>query len=373
MMEMMKTKIFFYKRKIEWKVSLYSSIKTYDNINAGVFDEYNTKGMKIELLSSREFNTAAILFSKFQNRYLEIVDVARKLSSEIWSFNIECLFEWKRKGINSQCFAHYYVQVFFVERSVDFISVQSAEDLKQKIIRIKRIYFPFKNIFRQEYFADNMRFSVIFHNSAASVFAHEVLGHVLEVDNYFRYDYASIVELFRNLQVDIIDDPLIPGAPGFYEEDDMGIMARRTVVYENGDINALIGSNSSEAVIANSLRRENYDKPCYPRMSNLLIKASSVAHKRDVYQFIRIDKLSKCFIYHTKKVVEFNVDFAVLHTKNIDIPLMPFKLEYDIVDLLSRLCVISGGDMELRPIQCAKHNQVISCGALSPDWMIINE
>ena len=218
-----------------------------------------------------------------------------------------------------------------------------------------------------------MRFPVIFHNSAASVFAHEVLGHILEVDNYFRYDYANIVELFRNLQIGVIDDPLIPGSPGFYEEDDMGITAHRTIVYENGSINTLIGCSSSEAVITNSLRREDYDKPCYPRMSNLFVEASTVAHKSDVSQFVQIDKLSKCFIYHTKKVVEFNVDFSVLHRRDIDIPLMPFKLEYNIADLLSRLCVISGGDMELRPIQCAKHNQIISCGASSPDWMIKNE
>lgn len=70
MLEMMKNKTFFYKRKIEWKVSLCSFVKTYDVIKAGAFEGYNTKGMKIESLSPSEFDTVSVLFSKFQNRYL---------------------------------------------------------------------------------------------------------------------------------------------------------------------------------------------------------------------------------------------------------------------------------------------------------------
>lgn len=350
-----------------------SANKIYDEVRSGSFERYNTKGMRIESMPLDGLNTVSDLFDKSQIVLLEILNTARKLSSETYSYEVGCFFEWKSKGLTDLCSTQYYVSIFLGEKSIDFISVQSAEDLENKVIRIKNNYFQFMNIFKREYCANSMRVPVVFHNSAASVLAHEVLGHILEADNFFRYGYADFSSLLQNLQINIIDNPLIPNSPGFYQEDDMGIPAYRTTIYENGSINTLIGCNTSEAIITNSLRREDYDKPCYPRMSNLLVIPTVVPNKRNIAQFIQVDKLSKCFIYHPKKVVEFNVEFSVLHSGVEDIQLMPFKLEYNIVELLSKLYAISGGDMELRPIQCAKHNQVISCGASSPDWMIINE
>ena len=257
--------------------------------------------------------------------------------------------------------------------AVDYISVYTADDLLKKVLLLEIKFSQFNNSTQYEFHADRMPYSVVFHNSAAATFAHEVLGHILEADNYYRYGYDSAIDLIRPLQIQIIDNPLIPQSPGFYIEDDMGIAAQRALIVENGMINTLIGCKKSDGLITNSLRRENYDNSCFPRMSNLIVGAPNVHTKNELSQYIQIDKLSKCFIYHNKKVVEFNVEFSFFHNNCIDIPLKPFRLKYGVSDLLSKVSLIDGGDMELRPIQCAKHNQVISCGASSPDWMVNHE
>lgn len=365
--------IYYYKRKIEWNVSLYSTTKICDEIRSGAFDSYNIRGMKIGMIPAFEFASATSIFDECQIRYTEIIDIAKKLSSETWSFEVACNFEWKKRNLTVQHFAHYTVSIFFMGNAVDYISVYTADDLLKKVLLLEIKFSQFNNSTQYEFHADRMPYSVVFHNSAAATFAHEVLGHILEADNYYRYGYDSAIDLIRPLQIQIIDNPLIPQSPGFYIEDDMGIAAQRALIVENGMINTLIGCKKSDGLITNSLRRENYDNSCFPRMSNLIVGAPNVHTKNELSQYIQIDKLSKCFIYHNKKVVEFNVEFSFFHNNCIDIPLKPFRLKYGVSDLLSKVSLIDGGDMELRPIQCAKHNQVISCGASSPDWMVNHE
>jgi len=366
----MNSKTIFYKRKIEWKVSEDSANKVFDEVKSGSFERYNTKGMRLEAMTQDGLDIVLPFFDKAQVVLLKIVNTALALSSETYSYEIICLFRWRRKDLTDLCSTQYYISIFQGENSIDFFSVQSAEDLEQKVIRIKNNYLHFINVNKREYCANSMRVPIVFHNSAACVLAHEVLGHILEADNYYGYGYAEFSSILQNLQIDIIDDPLISNSPGFYQEDDMGTPAYRTVVFEGGRINTLIGCNTSKSIITNSLRREDYDKPCYPRMSNLLIIPQVVPVTNRNTHFIEVDKLSKCFIYHSKKVVEFNVEYSVLHSNVEDIRLTPFRLKFNVVDLLAKLCAVSGGDMELRPIQCSKHNQVISCGVSSPDWII---
>lgn len=362
--------IYFYKRKVEWKISLNSNLKIHDEINSGSFDNYCIQGMHIKPIPKDELSTAILCFEEHQNLYSEIVEFAKILASNIWSFTIGCDFDYKKHSTIVQHSIQFNALICFTGNAVDYICIHSAKDLAEKFSFLKKIYSPFLNLPFYDYHPNQLRFPLLFHNSAASALAHEIFGHILEVDNFHRYNYFQIINLIQSFHINICDNPLIVNSPGFYVEDDMGIRARQTTIMKDGILNALIGCQNTGFVVTNALRRENYDQRCFPRMSNLLITPTSSTNLSKPSRYVQIDKLSKCFIYHTKKIVELNVIFSFLHEGITNTPIKPFKLIYDISDLLKKLSVADGGDMVLRPIQCSKHNQVINCGASSPDWMI---
>lgn len=359
----------FYKRKIEWEISLGSATKIHDEIHSGSFECYNIQGMNIKPISTVELSAAILCFEKCCSSYSEVFEFAKSIANDIWSFTVVCDFEYKKCNTKVQHALHYGISICFMGNAVDFICVNSVEDFETKFKVIEE-YRRFEKLPRCVYSSNLATFPLIFHNSAAATLAHEVFGHIFEVDNFHRYNYSNILNLLQTLRINICDDPLIVGSPGFYTVDDMGIKAKQTIVLRNGILNGLIGCQDSGYMVNNALRRENYDQPCYPRMSNLLVTSTSSKKHPKPSQYVQIDKLSKCFIYHNEKTVELNVDFSFLHDKNADIPLKPFKLKFGVSDLLEKLTIIDGGDMTLRPIQCAKHNQVINCGISTPDWMI---
>lgn len=360
----------YYKRQNEWKVSYCNTEKIYDDVRAGSFEEYTLQGMKIEPLTDDSLFSALSTYHECQIQCKKIRSIAENMASRVWSFEITCYFEWRRTRFTVYFYTHYSVSILFMGNPVDFINVHTADDLLEKMVILQTRFRQFERATACKVHSSLMSFPVVFHNSAAAAFAHEVLGHLFEADNFYRFGYDSIADMIRVLRLRVIDDPLIPESPGFYMEDDMGIGAQRTIIADNGLIYSLIGCKKKGESISNALRRENYNKPCFPRMSNLIVESPKALEKRKTGSYIQIEKLGKCFLYHDKRIVEFNVEFSFFHNEKLDIPMKPFKLNYDVDPLLSNICVVDGGDMELRPIQCAKHNQVICCGASSPDWMI---
>lgn len=363
--------ISFYKRKIEYEIVDGRRKKLFDNANTGSFEKYSLKNMQIMKLDKASFNQLINSFDKANARFEDIINTALAESSCEWSFSL--VFDFKAVNNNDKIteVSLFFVSVCLSGITLDFISVSSANDFARKASEIKQKYqlISLDEVVNIEI---TPGMPVVFHNSAAASLAHEVLGHVFEVDNYFRFHYHKAINAVAKIVNLLLDDPSIPFSPGFYLNDDMGLPSYKTTIIENGALNSLIGCRG-DLKVTNSLRREDYSKPCLPRMSNLIVVPQYNRTTLDTKPFLIIHKLSKCYIHHMSETVEFNVDFATLNTENDMFAIKPFRLTQNIYSLLSSLTPIEGGDMQIRPVLCSKQGQIINCGALTPDWVISYE
>ncbi len=128
---------------------------------------------------------------------------------------------------------------------------------------------------------------IIFGPELAGILVHESVGHPLELDRIMGREGAEAGESYLTVEgigrfrlgseeVNIVDDPTLPGSYGFYMFDEEGIKARarglvvRGVVTEtlmNREYAAYIGADSNAAA-----RSSDYDREPIPRMANTYLK-----------------------------------------------------------------------------------------------------
>lgn len=111
------------------------------------------------------------------------------------------------------------------------------------------------------------------------VLVHEACCHPLEGDEVLR---SSIYAGSLGTQVaapclSLADDPLVPVAVGSYRHDDEGTPARRTVLVQEGRLQAFLTDRQSAIRLgrepSGNGRREGYQHMALPRMSNTCVEA----------------------------------------------------------------------------------------------------
>lgn len=357
----------FYKRKIEWIIDKKETTIIYDSIEDGTFNKFTIKPIDIQPSELRDQLKVAKKFNLYYLNCQKIIEEIKKVAKNFFSFMLVFDFYYLNNG-TAFCNINYNVAIRFNDIPVDFISIDNSADfiikfnaISDKILNIKKLNFV-------EYNKD-LGLPIIFCDSAACVLSHEVFGHIFEVDNYYKYEYESVLELVKEINVDITDDPSIPKSNGFYSIDDMGLKATKTHIIKNGIFTSLIGSLSKEKIVSTSLRRDSFKNCCYPRMSNLIISPRKI--KRISFSnYIKINKLNNCFLRHKDGVVEFNIDLSYQIYENKMCIIKPYKLEFKLIDLLKNMSAITYCNKRMQPIQCLKHGQIVNCGARSPNWII---
>lgn len=126
------------------------------------------------------------------------------------------------------------------------------------------------------------RYDVVFSPEMAGILVHESVGHPFELDRIFGREGAEAGESYirpENLyvkigssHVDIVDNPALPEAYGFYLVDDEGVVARPKWLVKGGQASEFI-SNRQYAALINSrsnagARASAFDREPIPRMSN---------------------------------------------------------------------------------------------------------
>lgn len=111
---------------------------------------------------------------------------------------------------------------------------------------------------------------------------HESVGHPYEADRILGRESAQAGESFvrPNMigkkisipEVNVVDDPTVPGSPGFYLFDDEGVKARRRYLIEKGRISELLHNRETAKKMGirsnGSARAEGYNKEPIVRMAN---------------------------------------------------------------------------------------------------------
>ncbi|MFQ6070517.1 MAG: TldD/PmbA family protein [Candidatus Aminicenantales bacterium] len=118
----------------------------------------------------------------------------------------------------------------------------------------------------------------------SGVFIHEAVGHLLEAD--FNRKKTSVFwdklgKRVAGSQVNIIDDPTIPGFRGSYNIDDEGTLPRKTLLIEKGTVKNFLQDRLSSKIMRMPLtghgRRQDYTCIPMPRMANTFIERGEYA------------------------------------------------------------------------------------------------
>ncbi len=119
---------------------------------------------------------------------------------------------------------------------------------------------------------------VVILSSAGGVFVHECIGHAVEADHI-----AKNLSVFKDKLgekigsdiVNIVDDPTFPNQRGTHKVDDEGTPALRNVIVENGILKNYIVDLKFSFILGlkptSSGKRESYEVPPIPRMTNTII------------------------------------------------------------------------------------------------------
>jgi len=124
------------------------------------------------------------------------------------------------------------------------------------------------------------KYTVIVDPKLSGVFAHEAFGHLSEAD--FLYENERLLQIMRLSRrfgseiLNIVDEPPISGAGGFYLYDDEGVPSRKTYLIKEGKLVGRLHSRETAAKLGEeptgNARAISYEYPPIVRMSNTYIE-----------------------------------------------------------------------------------------------------
>ncbi len=155
------------------------------------------------------------------------------------------------------------------------------------------------------------------------IIVHESCGHPLEADRVLGREAAQAGESFvkpnmlgqliGGVNVNIADDPTLPGSFGFYLFDDEGVKARRKMLMKNGRINEFLHNRESAYALGTksngSARSTSYSFEPIVRMSNTFMLPGD-------YKEEELIENVKDGVY-IKSFMEWNIDDKRLNQKYV--------------------------------------------------------
>ncbi|SHJ30387.1 Putative modulator of DNA gyrase [Lutispora thermophila DSM 19022] len=334
----------------------------------GKDDEYHISGGTLKPLSTFELKRLEADINKETEKEIKNLRVLSNYSDKDFNFTVSLHYDYCEIEGKELKKVYSLVEVFYNGVSIDYLifnsnTIQYIKELKE---HLQEKYLCFNDTV--DYKGE---LPLLFTDQAAVVLAHEFLGHMLEIDNFYFFKYNELINDVESLKLTVWDDPLIPNSSAYYKYDDAGIAAKVTNIIDKGNFTGnLIGGKINEMVVKSSLRRDYYSNKLLPRMSNFMVQANCSAKKPKRY--IEISKLSRCFINHNNKVLELNVGLALLMDNSTRLKRVnPFYLKLTIKELLEKIHPIQSHNF-LRPLKCYKRGQVIQCGGTSCDWLLLN-
>lgn len=163
------------------------------------------------------------------------------------------------------------------------------------------------------------KYDIILPAGCGSLFFHECVGHLLEIQNAYNSDSIfgdKIGQRISNSQLNLVDDPTIEGLWGSYRLDDTGVVSKKTILIEKGVLKNFLVDKYFGCLhnlpVTSSSRRESC--ACMPvaRMSNTFIE-NGIYERDEIYASMEngiiinemdmghVDPLTGLFLIHVKK------------------------------------------------------------------------
>lgn len=241
------------------------------------------------------------------------------------------------------------------------------------------------NIIRNTYnlqvkkFMSSENLPIIFMGKAAALVSHEVLGHLLEIDNFYFYKYSRYISLINKLNVDIEDNPFLIKELGLCRNDEMLNKSYKTIVFKHGIFTGdLIGGNINSRICNRNLRRSRLIDSALPRMSTLCVNVNTLNKQRLEYvefgyDLILIKNVRKAFLDHKNNCIVLMVADAVEQKEGESIfRYENFQLKFELNEFLNRINPIKLEKPRKYTINCYKKGQLLQTGVQSIDWILKN-
>lgn len=203
------------------------------------------------------------------------------------------------------------------------------------------------------------------------IMAHESVGHPYEADRIFGREAAQAGESFVNVNminskigseiVNVVDDPCLEGAYGYYLYDDEGVKARKRTLIKNGIINEFLHNRETAKQMNlpsnGSARACNYHVETLVRMGNTFLLPGDYSEE-ELIEGVKKGVLMKNFN-------EWNIDDVRLNQKyvggeayfiengKIKYPVKMPVLEIMTPDLYKSIDAV-GKNIELHAASCGK-------------------
>ena len=159
---------------------------------------------------------------------------------------------------------------FYKDFSLNIIEENCIENILIEMINFHNMKNNLKN-----FNLTKSGYTVIFYPALGGYFIHEVLGHLLEFDNYkLRNQLHKESNLYKinkkisSTNLSVVDDPFLDQELfGLHTIDDEGNELNRISLLEKGIVTGYLGTNEcSNDRFANCARRQNFKFPTIPRM-----------------------------------------------------------------------------------------------------------
>lgn len=203
----------------------------------------------------------------------------------------------------------------------------------------------------------------------ASVLAHEIFGHLFEIDNFNNLNIDKAKIKIPNF-ISVIDSPLT-NLSGYCSFDDYGNILSDLTIIKNGFICNLIGNNT---ILYNSSRIRGGETACIPRVTNTIVKVNKEGfiylNNFSNYILLMIQGITKAKLYDD--IILIYADSCYIMQENKKYKTYPMIISLKVLNFFENIIGFFDNNFEGSSIECIKKGQ--RCGGvgfLSPG-MVIN-
>ena len=259
----------------------------------------------------------------------------------------------------------------FVGDIITYENIQNEDfiDCIKRSLNKNRLTYKLKS---QEYNGKIQKLPHVFSKKAAATVSHEVFGHILEIDNFYYYNYSKLIPEIESLNICIHDDPQFYKQLGLSRKDDVLNASVKTTLFNEGKFTGeLIGGSSKTMVCERSFRRSSFSVRALPRMSTIIITSKSEKINYPT-RYILITSIRQAYIHHKTGYVEFNVTGAKVILDGMEISkLSNFSIKMSLYDFLHHLYTLTNTQPEASFFECHKKGQLLKCGIKTNDWILL--
>lgn len=224
---------------------------------------------------------------------------------------------------------------------------------------------------------DDGSYDIILSPEVASVFIHEIVGHMCEYDNPFNITNVISDKTFEGLTV--IDDPTCPYLWGSYNFDDEGSAGKKTVLLKHGKfgeyMNNLVSAETLNTKPNGHARALSFKYKPIIRMSNTFLLPGNTSYEEMVSSMQHgIVALTSSGGMLKRNIFKLNVmNGLIIKNGKITGKIGPFCVWGKVGDALQRITAIGKSTFTCSGQGCYKQKQgplPVSCS--SPHIMIKN-